>query len=111
MEVSYYEMRFLNCTYLIRIQRSAPPPPLALVTSVLFTLAQQSLVVQGFRIIKGSRSHSGTPHLVGIPWTSDQPDAETSTRQPTTRTTDRHPYPWRDSNSQSQQVSGRSPTP
>ena len=28
---------------------------------------------------KASRSHSGTPHSVELLWTSDQPDAETST--------------------------------
>ena len=40
---------------------------------------------------------------------SDQPNAETSTSQHTTLTTDRHPCPWRDSTSQSQQASGRRP--
>ena len=84
MEAGYYEMRFLNCTYLIRILRSDPPSPWALVTSIsFFTMAQQPLVVQGLLIIKGSRSHSDTPHSVGLLWTSDQPDAETSTRQNT----------------------------
>jgi len=28
---------------------------------------------------RGFRSHSGTPHLSGLLWTSDQPEAETST--------------------------------
>ena len=49
----------------------------------------------------------------GLLWTSDQPVAETSTRQHTTLTTDKHPCPpprW-DSNPQSQQASGRRPTP
>jgi hypothetical protein len=32
-----------------------------------------------------------TPHSVGLLWTSDQPDAETSTWQHTTLTRDRHP--------------------
>jgi len=36
-------------------------------------------VGQGLLIIDDSRSHSGTPHSVGFHWTSDQPDAETST--------------------------------
>jgi hypothetical protein len=48
---------------------SPPPPP----------MAQQSLVGQGHLIIEDSRSHSGTPHSVGLLWTSDQPAAETST--------------------------------
>jgi len=40
----------------------------------LFTMASQPLVHQGLLIIADSRSHS-----VGLLWTSDQPDAETST--------------------------------
>jgi hypothetical protein len=40
----------------------------------LFTMAQQPLVRHGLLIIADSRSHS-----VGLLWTSDQPDAETST--------------------------------
>ena len=41
-------------------------------------------------------------------WTSDQPDAETSTLQ---HTKDRHPCPRRDSNPQPQQASRRRPAP
>jgi hypothetical protein len=44
-------------------------------------MAQQLLVGQGLLIIEASRSHSDTPHSVGLFWTSDQPDAETSTWQ------------------------------
>ena len=40
------------------------------------------------RIIKDSRSHSDTPHSVGLLWTSDQLDIETSTSQHTPFTTD-----------------------
>jgi hypothetical protein len=58
-----------------------------------------------------SRSHSDTPHSVGLLWTSDQPDAETSTWQHTTLTSDKHPCPRRNSNPQFQQASGRKPTP
>jgi hypothetical protein len=32
-------------------------------------------------IIETSRSHSDTPHSVGLLWTSNQPDAETSTEE------------------------------
>jgi hypothetical protein len=46
---------------------------------------------------------SDTRHSVGLLWTSDQPDAETSTWQHTTVTTDRHPCLQRDSNPRSQQ--------
>jgi hypothetical protein len=42
-------------------------------------MAQQSPVGQGLLIIEASRSHSDTPHSVGLLWTSDQPDAETAT--------------------------------
>jgi hypothetical protein len=47
-------------------------------------MAQQPLVGQGLLIIEASRSHSDTPQSVGLLWTSDQPDAETSTWQHTT---------------------------
>jgi hypothetical protein len=69
---------------------SLPPPP----------STQQSLV--GLRVlsIEASRSYSDTRHSVGLLWTSDQPDAETSTWQHTTHPTDRHPCPRRNSNLQ-----------
>jgi hypothetical protein len=47
------------------------------------------------RFVEASRSHSDTPHSVGLLWTSDQPVAETSTWQHTTLTTDRHTCPRR----------------
>jgi hypothetical protein len=57
------------------------------------------------------RDHTlDTPQSVGLPWTSDQLVAETSTWQHTTLTRDRHPCLRRDSNPQSQQASGRRPT-
>jgi len=65
----------------------------------IFTMVQQPPVGQGFLIIKDSRSHSDTPHSLGLLWTSDQPNAETSTRQHTTLTTYRHPCFWCDLNS------------
>jgi hypothetical protein len=58
-----------------------------------------------------TRSHSETPHTVGLLWTSDQPIAETSTWQHTTFTRDKHPRPWRDSNLKFQQASSCWPTP
>jgi acyl transferase domain-containing protein len=42
-----------------------------------------------------------TPHSVGLLWTRDQPDAETSTWQQTTLTTGKLPWPRRYSNPQS----------
>jgi hypothetical protein len=43
-------------------------------------MAQQPLVGRG-PLIEVSRSHSDTPKSVGLLWTSDKPDSETSTRQ------------------------------
>ena len=56
-------------------------------------------------------SHSDTSHLVRLLWTSDQPDAETSNRQHKTLARYKLPCPQRDLNPQSQQASGRIPTP
>jgi hypothetical protein len=39
---------------------------------------------QGHLIIEASRSDSDTPHSIGLLWTSDQLDTETSTRKHTT---------------------------
>jgi hypothetical protein len=50
-------------------------------------MAQQPLVCQGL-LIEASRSYSDTPLSIGLLWTGDHPDAETSTRQRTTRETD-----------------------
>ena len=57
---------------------------------ILFYHGQQPPVGQGLLIVEASRSHSDTPHSVGLLWTGDQPYAETSTRQHTTPTTDFH---------------------
>ena len=46
-------------------------------------VAQQPLVGQGLLILETSRSHSDTPHSVGLLWTSNQPDAENPTWQNT----------------------------
>jgi hypothetical protein len=78
----------------------------------LFPVAQQALFGQGPLIIEASRSHPDTHQTrLGPLWTSDQPDAETSTWQHTTLTRQRRSYRRRDSNPQSQQANGRSPTP
>jgi len=52
-------------------------------------------------LFKVDRSHSDTPHSVGLVWTSDQSVAETSIWQYTTFTRARRPYPWQGSNPQS----------
>jgi hypothetical protein len=54
----------------------------------LFYHSATAPVGQGLLILKDSLSHSDTPQSVGLLWTSDQPDAETSTWQNTTLTTD-----------------------
>jgi len=74
-------------------------------------VAPQSPVVQGLLIHEVSRSHLDIPQSVGLLETSDQLVAETSTSQHTTLTTDRHPCLRWDSKPQSQQASGRRPTP
>ena len=68
-------------------------------------------VDQGLLIHEVSRAHNDAPQSVGLLWTSDQPVAETSTWQHTTLTTDKHSWPRWNSNPQSQQASGRRPTP
>jgi len=66
-------------------------------------------VYRGFTITQ-THTHTHT-QSVELLWTSDQPVADTSTRQYTTLTTDRHSWLRRDSSPQSQQASGRRPTP
>jgi hypothetical protein len=51
----------------------------------LFSHGTTAPVGQGLLIVKDSWSLSETPHLVGLLWTSDQPDAETSTWQHNTQ--------------------------
>jgi len=70
-----------------------------------------TLVGQGLLIVEISRSHSDTPHSVGLIWTSDRSVAVTSTWQHTTSTSDRHPCLREDANPQFQQARGRRATP
>ena len=74
-------------------------------------MTQQPLVGQDLLMIETSRSHSDTPHSIRLLWTSDQPDAVTSTQQRASLTTDRLPRIRRDSNPQSQEASDRRPKP
>ena len=53
------------------LQTGTSPPP--------FSMAQRPLEAHRILNIKVSRSHSGTPHSVGLLWTSDKPDAGTYT--------------------------------
>jgi hypothetical protein len=74
----------------------------------LFSMARQPIVGQGLLTVE---THSDTAYSVGLPWSSDQPETETSNWRHTTLTRDRHPSPRRNSNPQSQQASGHKPTP
>jgi len=53
---------------------------------------------------------SGSHTLGRTPRTRDQPDAKTYIWQLTIFKRDRHPWPWRDSNEQSQQANGHRTT-
>jgi len=76
-----------------------------------FPTAQHSLVVHSLLFVEASRPHSDTLHSVGFLWTSDQTEAETSTRQLTILSRDRLSCHRRNSNPQSQVASSRRPTP
>jgi len=53
-------------------------------------MARQLLACQDLVTVESSRSHVGTPHSVGLLWTSDQPDAEISTWKHTSQETNIH---------------------
>ena len=72
-------------------------------------MGREPLLGQGLLVVEASRSHSDTPHTLGLLWTSDRPDAETSIY--TTLTRDKHLCHRPDSNPQSQQASCRRPMP
>ena len=72
----------------------------------LLPLAQQPLVGQDLLTVEASRSHS-----VGILWTSDRSETETSTSQHKTLTRDRYSCPQWELNQRYHQASGRRPTP
>jgi hypothetical protein len=78
---------------------------------VFFFCGATALLGPARLIVEVSRSHSNTAHSLGLLWTRDRSVAETSTWQHTTFTRDKHPCPRRDSNQQSQHVSGRRTMP
>jgi hypothetical protein len=69
-----------------RLRTAVAVPLLAL----HFFIVQQPVVGQGLLINKASLSHSDTPPSVGLLWTSDQPDAETSDNTQHSEETDIH---------------------
>jgi hypothetical protein len=100
--------------YTTRISRSTDRLPRLLLRCCILFLSPWRNSPQWDRASSLSRfhDHTQTHHTrVGLLWTSDQPDAKTSTWQHTTLTKDRHPRPWRNSNPQPQQASGRRQTP
>jgi len=66
-------------------------------------------VGQGLLIVEDLWSHSFAQQSVGLLWTGDQPDAETSTWQHTTLSTERHTCNRRDT--KPQQTNARKPAP
>jgi len=70
-----------------RIYNERPPP-----------MAQQPLAGHALLIIEALRSHPDTLHSVGLLWTPDQPEPETSRWQHTILTRDRLACPRRGSN-------------
>jgi len=62
-------------------------------STCIFFHGLTAVVGLGLLGAEASLSHSVTPHSVRLLWTSDQPDANTSSWQHTTLTTDRHPCP------------------
>jgi len=57
-----------------------------------FFMAQQPLVDRDLLVIEASLLHPDSSHSVGLLWTSDQPDTQTSTWQHTTLTGERYLY-------------------
>jgi hypothetical protein len=84
MEITVYDIGSKCSTRLQRTKAAQVVHKSSLISSNIFLMVQQPLVGQGLLIFQASRSHSDTAQSVGLIWTSDQPDAETSTWQNTT---------------------------
>jgi len=82
----YLALIFLSLVVIISLER----PLVTLRTTRMFLPWATALVDQGLLIIEDSWSHSHTPHSVGLLWTNDKLDAETSTWQHTTLTRNKH---------------------
>jgi hypothetical protein len=78
---------------------------------VTFFHDSTALVRPGLLTVEASRSHSGTPHSIGLLWTSDQPIAEALPEKQITLTRDRRPFPRQNSNLKSQQTCAGRPSP
>ena len=62
----------------LNVEAAGPSGALLIITQGI-TMARQPLVGQDLFVAKVSRSLSDTSHPIGLLWTSDKPDAETST--------------------------------
>jgi hypothetical protein len=105
----FYPILSVECSCILAVPFYGPISPAALPQSKdlrFFLHGATAPVGQDLLVIEASRSQSDSPQSVGLLWTNNQPDAETSTWPHTTLTRDRHPCPRRDSNPQSQQGSG-----
>jgi hypothetical protein len=91
--------------FLIRNRRKCTDITFYTLYFLVFILVALSFI-SFFRI-----PHNDAPQSVGLLWTSDRLVAETSTCQHTTLPREWQPFLRRDSNPQSQQVSGRRSTP
>ena len=74
-----YESHTNHCLDTLQAFRNVTSGGIYSKNKAFVSMAQQPLVGLGFIIIKTSRSHPDTPQSLGLLWTSDQPDAETST--------------------------------
>jgi hypothetical protein len=107
--MEYYSQRFLHLHTFARNNYNNQPYTLGVVVRNnmhKFSTVQQPLVGQDILNIETSQSHS-----VRLLWTIDQPDTETSIWQQTTLKRDRRTKLRLDTIPQSQQASGRRPTP
>ena len=91
-EMELWNFSLFNCLY----------PSVTWIFFFLFFI-QTSFILTGCRCwrlslhfitLNDTHTHTHT-HSVGLLWTRDRPVTETSTRQHTTLTRDRHPCPWR----------------
>jgi hypothetical protein len=84
----YRSVRKINTAFFVAVEsnheknRSKEPISVESTAGTTYkfsSMARHTLAGQDLLTIEASRSHSDTPHSVGLLWTSDQPDAKTST--------------------------------
>lgn len=87
----------LNCIYI-------PTRKMTLIVPIIYFSHDSTALVGLGLFCEVSRQHSDLPYSVGILWTSDRAVTETSVWRNISLTRDRHQWPPRDSNPQSQQA-------